>query len=329
MPTLQQEINRKKEGRGPCRVAQADGCGPLTFDPCGYHEDRLGNEICKISAVRMDSDNPMQRHVPAEPEFIDLADRLTGHGAPPAGGWYLVAEQREWLLRELVKCFRDRRGTDVRILEAGIASHNHHFSYISIVRDAVRRADADVRVEVVVVDKCACPIFVSKWVWERLAEHAATASFENCPVPLHGQFAEFVRSDVEQGPPLQQRFVVGDLTDVSSLGFPANSFDIVTEHFISAVLDSIPLLREFRRTYSELLKPQGILLTAFGATPRLRQTEFTELLDIHEECGFTLLDYDYVWDPYGLRAEVLTSLREGSDLETFCDNTVARFSVSE
>ena len=130
-------LNRR--GLGTCQVASDNGVRRII--PCGYHRDRAENVIMRLDPLR----NPggdLQQERTIEPTacFIELAKRLDRHGAPPAGGWYLVAEQRNWLIKQLSDAISVSTAPEVRILEAGIASHNHHYSYLDLVSQALQQA---------------------------------------------------------------------------------------------------------------------------------------------------------------------------------------------
>ncbi len=303
--------------------------------PCGYHRDRAENVIMKLdSASRANTGNQLERIIDPKPCFVELARRLDKQGAPPAGGWYLVAEQREWLVAQLKNAISETNSREIRILEAGIASHNHHYSFLDLVAQALEGATRKPKIHVTIVDRCEYPIAISKTIHDELiTEPNVRSSLPRMEDSSTELFLSFVisRRNAGQYTSIEQSFVVGDLRDPKSIGLEANSFDIITEHFISSVIANLDLLESFRRAYADLLRPGGLLLTAYGATLPLKEVEFQEVQDMHKRLRFVPGKFEYVWDPYGLQEDHLDPLLEEDPVSVtvISDNSVQPFRLAE
>lgn len=323
-------LNRR--GLGTCQVASDNGVRRII--PCGYHRDRAENVIMRLDPLR----NPggdLQQERTIEPTacFIELAKRLDRHGAPPAGGWYLVAEQRNWLIKQLSDAISVSTAPEVRILEAGIASHNHHYSYLDLVSQALQQATRKPKIHVIVVDKCEYPIALSRAIRDELILKPGVGeplpALDDAPTEPCLSFV-LSRRNAGQYAAIEQSFIVGDLQDPQTLNIEPKSIDIITEHFITAVIRNLDLLASFRSAYSKLLRPGGRLLTAYGATLASKEKEFEEIQGLHRRFDLIPRPYTYVWDPYGLKENDLHPLlkKDPTSVTISSENSVQLFEMA-
>jgi len=315
--SIQKEINER--GLGDCRLDQ----GLLV--PCGYHHDRAQCLPLRLDSAMSRTDmDPTVACVPSGEDTRKLALSLCTPDSswPPAGGWYLVREQREWLVEKILAHLQQTGRSSLRILEAGAASHVHHFTYLTLLQEVLDRADRPVTIEVVTVDRCLLPILAIQ------ACHASVdgaISVHGVEIAVHPSFSELLRrTGVLDDPRLSGQALNRDLKDGSELA-ELGEFDLVTEHFISAVVGNFDLLDRFRATYSRLLRPGGWLLCACGLTRRTDPHDYSRFLELNSRHGLVLRDIDGTWDPYGMKREQIEVLLTDRPLKTHVDNTLFHF----
>lgn len=299
----------------------------IKISPAGYHRDRALNTVYGIS----EKVSWRRRNVgliEPTPLFLELAEMFKSNNPSPAGGWYLVREQREWLLEKLIFIFKKKHSEGkkkISILEAGVASFNHHFSYLLIIKQAIEEVTLkDLSINVTVTDKAFFPLFCIEKINPLTIDHLKTSKtldvFGN-KIQLYDEFIEFIsKNDLLCHPQIKVRTKQYDLTDsinTNQLG----KFDIITEHFITSVLDNFEIVKDIRASYSNLLFNEGYLLDATGITPHLHGNRFDEFLDINE--GNNLFQQPgriNVWDPYGMKVEDILKLLQKKTVETPFDN---------
>lgn len=123
---------------------------------CSYHRDRLRCVAFEINDGVLEESTERTGFLRRTPDLKRLAE-LFASETPPAGGWALVQEQRQWLVERLVAVFVERRVRPIRVLEAGVAGPAHHSSYLDLVERAAELADAP-EIRLVVADRCAGPL---------------------------------------------------------------------------------------------------------------------------------------------------------------------------
>lgn len=306
------------------------GIGDCGFDqgtlaPCGYHRDRAQCLPLRLdSAMSLTRIDPTVACVPSADDTKTLAQSLCDPGSqwPPAGGWYLVREQRQWFVEKVLTYLQRTDQSSLRILEAGAASHVHHFTYLTLLQEALDRADRPVRLEVVTVDHCLLPILAIQACQDGIEGPLSVQGFE---IALHPSFSDLMsRTGVLDDPRLTCRAFNRDLKDSSELA-KLGHFDLVTEHFISAVLGNFELLDQFRATYSRLLRPGGWLLCACGLTRRTDPHDYSRFIELNGRHSLELRDIEGTWDPYGMKREQIEVLLTDRPLKTHLDNTLFAF----
>jgi len=316
--SLQEEANR---GLGDCRLEDD------SLTPCGYHRDRAHSRPLRLDSPMIEDDNDRtEGRLPSNEDTKELARCLCDPAWaawPPAGGWYLVKEQREWLHEKVLSYLRHSGRTSLRVLEAGSASHVHHVTYLSILQEVLDAADVDVTLEVLTVDQCLLPVLAIETL--RSGARETPLSVQGYDVELHPKLFELIdRTGVLEDPRITGRTLNHDLTDTSWLP-EQGEFDLVTEHFISAVLGNFELLGDFRTTYARLLRPGGWLLCACGLTKRTHGDEYKRFIELNERNGLELREIEGVWDPFGMRRDEIEVLLEDQPLQTYLDNHLFRF----
>lgn len=295
-----------------------------TIRPCGYHEGRARTTPFGFPALSgisgftafLAADDPTRE-----------AAALFCSGIHPAGGWYLVHEQRDWLARRLSSLFRGfDQPRPLRVLEAGVAGFVHHYTYLSIIHEALRFSPAP-EVRVCVTDKCTYPIQQI-----RAAEGLRGAPSSIPPhmtigghrLPIHGP----LRNILERKPPgLTTELHTTDLRaeELERLG----PFDVVTEHFLTSVLDAdFDVVEKIWSRYAAAMSPGGSFLCAVGTVAGTEPMR--RYLDIAERLGFALVEQDteHAWDPYGLNRQELLHLlgRGAAGIGIALDNSLLHFS---
>jgi hypothetical protein len=300
--------------------------------PSGYHDSRASNEIFGTTENVTIVERNLATIPPTE-NFKALADLFRKEEVNPAGGWYLVKEQRDWLRDILIRKIQNLHENDqkeIDILEAGIASFNHHFSYLVILKEVIEALGyEDLILNVTVTDKAFFPLWsideIEKSSIEKLREKKSISVF-NYEIPLQESFIDFLEThELLTYDRIRVKSIQYDLTDhlnTHKLGI----YDIITEHFITSVIDNVSLEKDIRKSYANLLKTNGYLFCASGKTPHIHHQAFDDFLDIHEECGLMQTsDRINVWDPYGMRGEDLLLLLEDQEIKTRFDNGLFAF----
>lgn len=314
--SLQQEVNDR--GIGDCRLVEG------TLIPCGYHGDRAHSRPLRLeSAIARDRDDPTVGALRSGEDTRELARCLGDAAWPPAGGWYLVQEQRRWLRDQVLAYARRGGGSRLRILEAGSASHVHHVTYLSVLQQALDSAAGERTLEVITVDRCPMPVLAIEAL--RAGGGGRVISLPGREVELHPELSRLLRRTGVLGDArITGRLLNRDLTDVS-WSDEVGECDLVTEHFISAVLGNFDLLGDFRATYARLLKPGGWLLCACGLAPHTDRGEYDRFIELNSRHGLALREIRGTWDPYGMKREQIEVLLEDRPLRTHLDNTLFRF----
>jgi len=300
----------------------------IQLSPAGYHRDRALNKIFCIEE-NVEKIDGRKGSISPSPTFIKLAEMFQDNVPSPAGGWYLVKEQRDWLKNSIIKIARKKYEKDglkeINILEAGVASFNHHFSYLIILKEAILELDyPDIAFNVTVTDKAFYPLFcideINKTTFEAIVNQRFIKVFNN-EVPINDAFIETMQtSKVLDFDRIRVRTKQYDLSDDQNT-FQLGRFEIITEHFITSVIDNFQIVNQIRATYAKLLKEGGFLLDASGIAPHVHGDRFDEFLDFHEDHG--LMDYPgrmNVWDPYGMRPTDILRLLKGETIEAYFDN---------
>ena len=315
--SLQQKLNDR--GMGNCRI---DSKGRL--QPCGYHENRARNSAFRLNTLEGYTNNPTVYHVPVRDDTKRLARLFAEKICPPAGGWYLLARQRRWLRDRLTTLIENSRLTTLRVLEAGAAGHVHHFTFLAILQELFETTSVE-KIEVVLADICIMPALSIREVRRqgmKAIRSAGALDVSGHRVIVDDSFADLLaQTHILEDERLVESAVQEDLADPNSLSVQA-AFDVVTEHFISAVVADWDLRSSFRATYSRVLKPGGHVLSACGFTNLAKPSVFKRFRQINEERGLEVRDLQAVWDPYGLTEEQVAVLAEGKSLTVHADNTL-------
>jgi len=322
MPTLQKEINSKKKGQ--CGFENG------TLKPCGYHRNRTDNTIYAIKENILKKENDFQTGViPASAQFKEFGKKFLTDEHQPAGGWYLVKEQRDWLKDTLFQVINGKNfdGT-VHILEAGVAGYAHHFSYLMILKDLQALLNQDLKLEITAVDKCIFPLSAIEAINKGVIQEVKgqpVLDLSNYTLVLNRDNLDAIEKNNLTGcDHLSVTIKEVDLTleeEVSRLG----TFDIITEHFLTAVIENFDLIKRIRKIYAKILTPDGHLLCACGISRGRNKSEYLNFLDTHVQNGLELVHEKLVWDPYGMSRENILNLMDNKDVNTFFDNSMMLF----
>ena len=280
--------------------------------PCPYHADRVS---CALYATRQPATahgDDRGRLLPSR-ELIDLA-ALLQQSRDPAGGWYLLADQREWLEKNLVLALGSKaRGAIVRVLEAGTASFVHHYSYRAILAEVIRKLEKDLRIELTVLDRCAYPILQIASIENRIGrgqEVPTEIDAGGNKIPVDSTLGEIMDSALRSADQISTEVLVMDLEDTESMT-RLGLFDVITEHFLTPVLTVQSIeIGKIRENYAALLKAGGQLIAA--STIVSEHPFYSEFSRIHEKNGMKELRDrgERVWNPFDSRVPLIESLLE-------------------
>lgn len=324
LKSLQVEVTDK--GIGNCHMDRG------RIVPCGYHRDRAEISVHALAEnLIMDKAELMMGWFPETTSFHELAVGFSAGGSPPAGGWFLVKEQRDWLRGSLVRILKSLRDPVLRVLEAGTASHNHHYTFETILHEALLEAGTDHTIELVVADQCLFPLLAIETMAELgLPKLLETKSMEIAGFSLtidDSLLRLLADTQIWEFDRIVRKTLHADLMSPREL-VQSGTFHLITEHFISAVINNSALLEEFRKTYAAILRPGGVLLCACGITLNRNREEYQWFREMHWDLGFQLKETEYVWDPYGMSREMVVKHLTGRPVETLMGNTMFRFDLS-
>jgi len=323
LPGLQDHFNELFGTRDPALSA---------INP--YHQNRARGTFFGLSTEVETDPGSYQARLLANEEVRTLARLLRDETSKPAGGWYLVREHRQWLAERCREVFaRHTEPRPLRILEAGVASYLHHFTYLSILGEALAGLSRPPNVELVVADICFYPLHQIEVVGEFLPRLFRTPSllrrFRRCRIdyeytdetgalrrepPLEADRAllSFLLASWEKIRAIQTTVWHQDLSAESHLR-QEERFDLITEHFLTSMSDkNLPYIRKIRRGYQQILRPGGRLLCAAGLTHLHADREkYQEFLALHARSDLNLLSEEHVWDVYDLDPDQVQDLFQG------------------
>jgi len=304
---------------------------------CGYHENRAKSVPYGIESNAIKIVSKYAGLLTPTQDIKNMA-KLFEQGRDPAGGWYLVKEQREWLRKNLYTIFSKQMehkkpwDSPIRILEAGVASFIHHYTYLRIISDVLNEIDKNLRISLIVVEKCIYPIAQIAAVERELANairKPKSINLENnVSINITKEFLSIMNQEHRLFGNINTELWVGDLTnpiEISRLGM----VDIITEHFLTSVFDKRIRENEIsltRKTYGKILKLGGFLLTANGLTSE--SPSYENFIKLHRLNNLAEIpeQTETVWDPYGLKRESLISLLyQEKDIQVLLDNTMSVF----
>lgn len=309
---------------------------------CTYH---LNRAECVAFAITDDAVEGGRNNasVRSTPDIVKMS-RLFDSGTPPAGSWYLVKEQRDWLADQVaqkirsVAAERNLKRTPIRILESGIASYVHHFTYLHILHEVLQRLKMpEVSIELVVIDRCGYPLAQVRTVEERMDlgyYHPGTVYVGNKTLQIPASVAALLQQQANRPSRISTSLIEVDLANPNAVMDALDesgeepTFDLVTEHFLTSVLRKNIrdfAIRQTRETYRRLLRPSGRLLAAVGFRARTRV--FRDMIKMHEEADLIVhrASRKRSWDPYGLTPEQIGDFQVQSSVSVSLDNTLVRF----
>lgn len=309
-----------KQGFSGCRFVNGE------LLPCDYHRNRAESVIFGVmdnggcESVLL-GDKRHQARLNMTPDLLKLLCEM-GDKGNLAGSWWLVQEQREWLQERLMAVLGRCRG-DCRILISGVAGYAHFYSTLRVLFDAAHEARFDVaRLKIDVVDNCIVPLLEIAAI-ERSIRHnpyswlrTVWRSYDILGVQLRipAVNRQFIRKLI---PDIRKCSVSVIHRDIESLWDNrqelCGAYDIVTEHFLISMMESVEqLIENSRNSYKYLLKRGGHLLMACGFS----DLNFVDkLLDIHFSYGFKTARESIVkvWDPYGVSQSELQHIATNAD----------------
>ncbi len=269
-------------------------------DPCRYHADRV---TCPLHATREPARAQGDGRGLLSPskDLVDLAT-LLHQSRDPAGGWYLLADQRNWLEKNLVMALATKtHGAMIRVLEAGTASLVHHYSYRAILAEVIRKLENELCIELTVVDRCVYPIVQIESLENRIGNGVDVPTEIDAGgnrIRIDRTFSEVVDNADRSADRIRTEVLVMDLQDTEAMS-RLGSFDIITEHLLTPVLAfQSGEIGKIRENYAALLKAGGQLIAA--STIVSEHPFYSEFSRIHEKNGMKELRErgERVWNPF-------------------------------
>lgn len=245
--------------------------------------------------------------------FSHIANRKS---LPLAGGWYLNNEQKQFLKDELIAIFGDFSGDLISICEAGCASYIHHFTYVSIVIDALIEANKirkennrkkTLRASITVIDEFEFPLYQIAEVDRKLIKPKKLypMQFDGVKDIMHGFYVKADFIDF-----LNQYFGLKHYDSLIETHYQHYNlcvrdpkkeltFDVITEHFLIRIdkdeYDLKKWLENICATYKSFAKQTLHIISAIGNNAK---SENGYYFDLYEKNDFYKIKMDSVWDIY-------------------------------
>lgn len=276
------------------------------INPCIYHLNRCDSEIFKLCDNSGQKSGPDVRQITHKrtQDILKLSQMLKDEN-DPAGGWFLVQEQREWISKRLDLKFNQLKDKDkrIKILIAGVAGYPHFYSFIQILIESAKRIQIDLKnIYVDVVDKCIFPLLQIASIENNIRfDNLNDATYKAFDTKFrirenNFKFLKSIKNDVKE---MNIRIFLRDLRqleDQEEMGF----YDIISEHFLTSMFGKIPpIILKTRKSYSKMLNTGGSLLVATGVP----HNDFIPMFEeIHSKVNLLPVNESIttVWDPYGM-----------------------------
>lgn len=293
-----------------------------------YHVDRAKCKIFK-NEENLFAANHRLNNIAAFNKLID--DNHFPNGKfNVAGDWYLLYEQREFLRETLAEIFKTYdSGTTIKLCEVSTPSFIHHFTFVSILIEALKEAGNNLNIELHVIEKYLFPLIQIGLVHNliettkgKLFPQEFKDNLGGCMIPdfkMTQEFIDFIQSDFDVdyylshiGKPIIANH---DLYDPAPNGIDI-AFDILTEHFMMNHLTRNTIGEEvatsnLRKNYKSIANKKMHLLCAVGDV----STYDFDFFKFHKKIGFEQIDHRHVWDIYDENFSTLHRYEVGSQLE--------------
>lgn len=300
------------------------------IEACKYHKDRYDSSIFALSDTLANRDNSDEHQViyNRTPDLLELSN-LFCSSKPPAGGWYLVKEQREWLTSKIITKLKILKTTNncCNILVSGTASYVHFFTFLKIVTNAAKEADFDLsNITVDIIDKCTFPLQQIVAIHHMLKTRfkiKKSVDVMNFSIKLSKKHIKFFKENKRDFKKITIRLFTGEL-EKNECTFV--KYDLITEHFLTSMFyKNLQIVKSIRKKYKERIKKGGSILVATGVSSKSFLNDFIE---IHESFNLLLKDeIEFVWDPYGIDEEQLLALQHDKEANIIAakDNALIEF----
>ncbi len=299
--------------------------------PCGYHKDRVFNTPYEITADIIQKIHFNNGQIEPSVKSRELAEKFHPDNNPPAGGWFLVKEQRLWLqdtLRDIfINKFSD--GDSVVILEAGVASFIHHYTYTIILKRVLESLPFKMNIDLVVTDKCSFPLLcidIIRKNWETVKKDRKI-DIQGFELSIQDVFIDLIEKEgIINYEGIKTTTLQGDLTNHEIFFSVREKYDIVTEHFVTAVIENYEFIEKIRDTYNAIIQDGGFLLCACGINRSQGRIGFNKFIELHEnDNNFLLQKEELSWDPYGMKRSDILKLLEDKPANAAFGNTLFKF----
>lgn len=230
----------------------------------------------------------------------------------PAGGWYLIYEQRMFLQNRLEAIFKSHTKKEIAICEAGCASFVHHFTFVSIVIDALRACKKDLKVKLYVVDEYLFPLYQIAEVLDKIIIPRRLYPMKFMPVKVGNEqhlpgfnvsadFIDFMNSrfGIKHYDEciISTDYLLRDLCNEE--GTSEHCFDIVTEHFLMKQNGDEETLEtwlgKIADSYSRFARPNKSLhlISAIGEKANDKKAGY---FNLYKKKSFQIEKHAKVWD---------------------------------
>ncbi|MGV6831156.1 MAG: hypothetical protein ACWA5P_06305 [bacterium] len=302
------------------------------IEPCNYHKKKVNSTILKLNNKSGKIIPNSSHQIHEITEDIKELSRLMANDNDPAGGWYLVEEQRNWLFNRFCKILPEieLNNSRCRILVAGIASYVHFYTFLNIIINAANNTKFNLdNIDIDVIDKCIYPLHQIAYIENRIRHRLFLKPYlrifdQKVKIPRKNlAYLKKLRSSLRR---LNVRIFLRDLRQLEDIK-DLNTYSIITEHYLTTFLYKEKGLMEMtRQAYHKLLDSSGSLLVCSGIP---NNQFFKEFVELHENLNLELNSesIEHVWDPYGMDRHVISSIHKNniSELVAPLENCMFEF----
>lgn len=283
---------------------------------CKYHYDRATVEFDEQPTNRTGELQRSFGRVTLNPCGVPFLSRLSSHKL--AGHYGLVASQREWLTGKLECALASTNRERLTILQTGTAGPVHYLGTIRLIRDVLRQAKR--KADVITIERCCGPVLLIRALkrravgqGRRLKYGATRITIGGRQIHLHESVGQLL-SLCAKLPELNQKLIVGSVTDPAIYRNMRGKCDIVISHFLISFWKERwrILLAKFCDALSLAVAPGAVLLLAVGENRHCPEVQAVH--EVFESKGFNLKSVIRTWDPYDFDSGPFAQLARGNSV---------------
>lgn len=225
------------------------------------------------------------------------------------GGWYLHKEHREWLKKQIIDYIKETSKKEINILEAGVASYKHHFTYMAILNEVIDYFTGEIDINVTVADKFHFPLYQIEICNDNPIQ--TEIDYNGFKFKIDTEVIAFA----EQSQRIRTNLWQKDLSEPVTI---KTKFDIITEHLLFLFLNENEQ-NSFISNINKMLVDNGKLLCFKDVSiSEINQQKYAPLkLNIDKSLP--------TWDIYKLCDNLISCLIKNKKVSLDLNQTLAVF----